>query len=149
MKVAVSRLCVCAILLLGCGVFQNLAHAQGKPEVEAQKAGEQWLALVDAGKYGESWDAASPSFQAAMTRSDWVKKVTAARKPAGKLISRKLTKSHLVKDPPHSPPGQYVGIQYQSSFQNLNSTVETVVPMLDKDGKWRVTAYIVQKAGSR
>lgn len=135
-------------LLLCCAAFvSSPAYSQDNPELQAQKAGEAWLALVDAGKYGESWDAASQSFKSAVTRTAWIKQVSAARKPVGKLISRKLTKSDLIKDPPNSPPGQYAGIQYKSSFQNLNSAVETVVPMLDKDGKWRVSGYIVKKAG--
>ena len=115
--------------------------------MRAQQAAERWLALVDAGKYGESWDEAAPSFKTAVTRGDWVRKVAAARRPLGKLVSRKLTKSDLVKNPPNSPPGDYVGLQYQSSFQNLKSAVETLVPMLDPDGKWRVSGYIVKRAG--
>jgi hypothetical protein len=147
MKAAVSRLCVCITFFLAAFLFQNLAYAQEQAKVEAQKAADQWLALVDAGKYRESWDAASSSFKSSVTRADWVKKAAAARNPTGRLLSRKLTKSTLVKNPPNLPPGQYVAIQYQSSFQNVKSAVETVVPMLDKDGKWRVTDYIVSKAG--
>jgi hypothetical protein len=131
------------------GIVAVVAHrgyAQEKPEAQAQKAADAWLALVDAGKYGESWDQAAPAFKAALSRTAWIKQVAAARRPLGKLMSRKVTKSNLVKDPPNSPPGDYVGLQYQSSFQNLNSAVETVVPMQDKDGKWRVTGYIVKKA---
>jgi hypothetical protein len=147
MKSALSHLCVCITFFLAAFLFQSVARAQDQAKADAQKAADQWLALVDAGKYGESWDEAASSFKSAVTRSDWIKQVEAARKPAGKLISRKVAKSDLVKDPPNSPPGQYVGIEYQSSFQNVKSAVETVVPMLDKDGKWRVTGYIVKKTG--
>ena len=122
------------------------AIAQGTPEVQAQKAGEQWLALLDAGKYGDSWDNAAPSFKAAVSRSDWTRKVAAARRPLGKLISRKLTKSNLARNPPNASPGDYVGLQYQSSFQHLKSAVETVVPMLDRDANWKVSGYIVKRA---
>ena len=148
MRRTVSHGLICGIVLLFCATLvPSRVYSQDKPEIQAQKAGEAWLALVDAGKYGESWDTASQSFKAALSRAAWVKQVAAARKPVGKLISRQLIKSDLIKDPPNSPPGQYVGIQYKSSFQNLNSAVETVVPMLDKDGKWRVSGYIVKKAG--
>ena len=49
-----TRSVVCTLLsivLLAGGML----HAAGKPEDEAQKSAQQWLALVDAGKYGESW----------------------------------------------------------------------------------------------
>jgi len=135
-----------AMLICITALVAHRGYAQEKPEAQAQNAAEAWLALVDAGKYGESWDEASKAFKAAVSRTAWIKQVTAARRPLGKLISRKLTKSNLVKDPPKSPPGDYAGLQYQSSFQNLKSAVETIVPMQDKDGKWRVTGYIVKKA---
>jgi ribosomal protein S17E len=35
-------------------------------------------------------------------------------------------------------------IQYDSSFENKKSAVETVTPMLDKDGKWRVSGYYIK-----
>jgi hypothetical protein len=146
MRHAVSRLALCGALLL-CLYAVIPGQAYGQDTAEAQKVANQWLALVDSGKYGESWDQAAQSFKAAVSRAEWIRKVTAARKPLGALNSRKLTKSDLIKDPPNSPPGEYVGILYHSSFHNLNSAVETVVPMLDKDGKWRVSGYIVKKAG--
>jgi Protein of unknown function (DUF4019) len=136
-----------ALLLYFAAVLPKQARAQDKPEAQAQKAAEQWLGLVDAGKYGESWDASAQAFKSAVSRQNWIKQVSAARRPLGRLISRKLTKSNLVKDPPNSPPGDYVGIQYRSSFQNLKSAIETVVPMRDPDGKWRVSGYFVRSAG--
>jgi hypothetical protein len=146
MKGTFSRLGIWgALLLCLCTAIPRLAH--GQDTAEAQKVANQWLALVDSGKYGESWDQAAPSFKAAVSRAEWIKKVAAARRPLGTLRSRNLTKSSLIKDPPNSAPGDYVGILYQSSFQNLSSAVETVVPILDKDGKWRVSGYIVKKAG--
>lgn len=147
MKRFLAGTAVIGLMIVCCsGARRGLVYAQEKPEVQAQKAAEQWLALVDAGRYGASWEYASPSFKSAVSRADWVKKVGAARRSLGKLVSRKLVKANLVKNPPGSPPGDYVGIQYQSSFQNLKSAVETLVPMLDKDGKWRVSGYIVKKA---
>jgi len=42
------------------------------------------------------------------------------------------------------PDGEYVVIQYDSSFEHKQSAVETVTPMLDKDGKWRVSGYYIK-----
>lgn len=119
-------------------------QAQDKAVALAQAAAEQWLALVDAGKYGESWDQAAQAFKDAVTRKDWERNVKDARGPLGKVLSRKLRKSDYLKNPPNAPPGEYVGMLYDTSFANRKSTTETVVPMLDKDGKWRVSGYYVQ-----
>ena len=35
-------------------------------------------------------------------------------------------------------------IQYTTAFENKDSAVETVTPMLDKDKAWRVSGYYVK-----
>ena len=65
--------------------------------------------------------------------------------PLGKVNSRKLASAQNVTELPNAPKGDYVVIQYSTSFANLPSAIETVVPMLDKDGHWRVSGYFVKK----
>jgi hypothetical protein len=45
---------------------------------------------------------------------------------------------------PGAPDGEYVVIQYQTTFEHKNSAVETVTPMLDNDGQWRVSGYYIR-----
>jgi hypothetical protein len=45
---------------------------------------------------------------------------------------------------PGAPDGEYVVIQYESSFEHKQAAVETVTPMLDKDGTWRVSGYFIR-----
>lgn len=35
-------------------------------------------------------------------------------------------------------------LQFDTAFKNKKEAVETVTPMLDQDGKWRVTGYFVK-----
>jgi hypothetical protein len=42
------------------------------------------------------------------------------------------------------PDGQYVVIRYDSSFANKKSAIETVTPMLDQGGQWRVSGYFIK-----
>ena len=137
------RFTVCAGLTLSLAAVT--AHAVDTPQALAQKAAEQWLALLDAGKYGESWDAASEGFKNAVNRKDWESQLK-ARAALGKLISRTLTKSDVMSNPPDVPPGEYVAIRYLSSFENLKSAVELVIPILDKDREWRVSNYLIRKS---
>lgn len=60
------------------------------------------------------------------------------------MQSRKLKSATYTKTLPGAPDGEYVVIQYDSSFVNKKSAVETVTPMLDKDGKWRVSGYFIR-----
>jgi hypothetical protein len=120
------------------------AHAQSKPEDLAQKSAESWLSLVDSGKYAESWDQAASFFKGAVTKADWQSKVAPVRGPLGKVISRKLKSAKYTKTLPGAPDGEYVVLQYDTNFEHKESAVETIVPMLDKDGQWRVSGYFIK-----
>jgi len=117
-------------------------RAADPPERAAQAAAETWLALVDAGKYAESWDAAAPFFRKALTKEQWVDAVGKARGPLGKLESRKLLGAKLVHELPGAPPGDYVVMQYEAKFVG-QTAVETITPMKD-GGAWRVSGYYVR-----
>jgi hypothetical protein len=128
-------------LLLGiCSAVQ----AQQKVEEVAQQSADGWLALVDSGKYADSWQEASQLFKAAITKEQWQSKLRASRDPLGKLLSRKLKSATYAKTLPGAPDGEYVVIQYESSFEHKQSAVETVTPTLDKDGQWRVSGYFIR-----
>lgn len=104
----------------------------------------QWLALVDSGKYADSWHESSSFFRSKISSPLWEKSVAAARSPFGALISRTEKSKTTATTLPGAPDGQYVVIQYDTSFANKKAATETVTPMLDKDGKWRVSGYFVK-----
>ena len=65
--------------------------------------------------------------------------------PHGSLIPRNNCKSQIYATSlPGAPDGEYVVIQYKTSFVNKKDAIETITPMLDKDGKWRVSGYYIK-----
>lgn len=118
--------------------------AAEKPEDAAQAAAETWLPLVDAGDYDASWDAAAKVFQQAVTKEQWKHAAASARGPLGKLVSRKVKSREYKEQVPGAPDGKYIILQYDSVFENKASAVETVVPMADPDGQWRVSGYFIR-----
>lgn len=120
------------------------AGAAQKAEEVAVKAAAKWLAMVDEGKYSESWADAAQVFKGAVTAEQWKSSLNGGRKPLGKLISRTITLKKYTTSLPGAPDGEYVVIQYETSFENKRSAVETITPMLDKDGKWRVSGYYIK-----
>ena len=136
----VAALSLLTLLLAVCPVVQ----AQQKSEQLAQQSAESWLALVDSGKYGESWEQASQFFKAAVTKEQWQSALRASREPLGKVLSRNLKSAAFRKTLPGAPDGEYVVIQYDSSFEHKQSAAETITPMLDKDGEWRVSGYYIK-----
>ena len=117
-------------------------------EQEKQKAAiagaKEWLGLVDQGKYAESWTQAAAYFKNAVTPEKWQQSLDAVRKPLGELVSREVKDAVNVTSLPGAPDGEYVVIHFQTSFANKRSAIETVTPMLEKDGKWRVSGYFIK-----
>ncbi len=111
---------------------------------KALTAADAWLKLVDAGNYGESWDAAAEYLRGAVSKDQLVKSLDGARKPLGALKERKVKSKEFRTTLPGAPDGKYVIIQYETSFENKQSAIETVTPMLDKDGTWRVSGYYIK-----
>ena len=134
--------CIVTIGLIFSGV--TAFAADSKKEAAAQSAAEKWLALVDSQKYTESWKEAATLFKNSVQPMQWVQSVMAVRGPFGKLISRKVKTKVYKTALPGAPDGEYVIIQFESSFKNKNIATETVTPMMDQDGIWRVSGYYIK-----
>ena len=120
------------------------AVAGEKEEKRALEASRDWLTLVDKGQYSESWETAAHYFKSAIAKEQWNQSLTAVRKPLGRVIERNLKSKQYATSLPGAPDGEYVVIQYNTSFSNKKSSIETITPMLDKDGKWRVSGYYIK-----
>jgi len=118
--------------------------ADSKKEAAALSAAEQWLTMVDSGKYAESWKKAAEFFRNAVQPQQWEQSMQTAREPLGNLISRKVKTKAYKSSLPGAPDGEYVVIQFESSFEKKKVAVETVTPMMGKDGIWRVSGYYIK-----
>src|SRR3954466_2961770 len=74
---------------------------------EAEPAARSWLALIDSGKYEDSWTESSSMFRSALSAQDWAKSVKGVREPMGPLKSRKLLKITMATSLPGAPDGEY------------------------------------------
>ena len=115
------------------------ADTKNNTESAALPAIQAWLGLVDGGQYAESWQQASESFHTMVTQDDWVDKVESARKPLGKLLSRKVEKAE--------PNGPYFVAKFNSSFEELKAASETATFVLETNGQWRAVAYLIVPRG--
>ena len=110
----------------------------------AIEAAEQWLALTDVGNADESWETAASLFKNALDAETWGASLSAAQGPIGKPIKRSLKSQKFVEELPGAPDGEYCLIEYETEFENKKNGTETVVPMKDTDGVWRVSGYFVK-----
>ena len=62
----------------------------------------------------------------------------------GKVISREVESKQYTKTVPGAPDGEYVIIEFETSFENKKAAIETVIAMLDEDGSWRIAGYYIK-----
>ena len=123
----------------------SMAFADEAAEFQkAQTAAHTWLLGVDQGDYPKSWQEAAQSFKKAVTSAQWQASVAEARAPLGAVISRQPVLVQYKPPVPNAPTDEYVVIQYQTRFANRVTAIETVTPIRETDGLWRVSGYFVQ-----
>lgn len=132
-------------MLIGMMVFAIVGiAAEPEKENDAVAVAEKWLALIDAGKYAEGWTEGAQLLQNVIKQEDFGQALKGVRAPLGKLVSRKLTKTTYATTLPGVPDGEYVVIVFETVFENKQHAVETVTPMLDKEGLWKVSGYYIK-----
>jgi hypothetical protein len=138
----VSRVVLLGLMLV-LAVIQ-VGNAEDQSQQKAVEAAKKWLAFVDKGEYEKSWETAAAYFKAAVTEKQWEQALTAVRLPLGKVITRKLKSKQYATSLPGAPDGEYVVIQFETSFEKKKSSVETITPLKEKDGSWRVSGYYIK-----
>ncbi len=128
-------------LLLCPTVFAQDVAAKRKA---AEQSARSWLTLVDDGQYGQSWQQAASFFQSKIAKADWEHALQQVRAPLGAAGTRTLLGAMYQTELPNVPKGEYVVLQYKTAMAGGGAVIETITPMLDKDGKWRVSGYFIK-----
>lgn len=134
---------IAMILIMTIGAQLSLAQGHEKQKA-AIAAAQEWLALIDAGHYAQSWQESAAYFRNAVTKDQWEQQLNASRKPLGGLISRQVKSATYETSLPGAPDGEYVVIQFKTSYENKKSSIETVTPMYEKNRGWRVSGYFIK-----
>jgi len=130
-------------LIAGCS-----GKITAEEESAAINAADKWLVLVDSGTYGESWHESADFLKEEVSQDKWMETMTAVRQPMGSLVSRKIKSTKFRTMMPKALKGKYLIIDYETSFSNNKTVVESVTQMMGKDGRWRVAGYhLDQSAG--
>lgn len=141
-----------ALAFLGLFLLLNVQAlaAEGQKPVSKAPASpvistvSEWLAIIDAGRYDESWSKASALFKGAAKVDQWVQALNGVRKPLGAVLSRNLSNVATKTSLPGAPDGSYVILTYKTSFAQKKDAVETVTFMKENDGVWRAAGYFIK-----
>ncbi len=122
----------------------SIAGATPDTEKAVVAVAKKWLSLIDNGRYSDSWKGASVYFQGAISERNWEASLLGVRKPMGKLVFRRITTTRLAKELPGAPNGQYLVMEFRTSFEFKKSATETVTFMLEKNGTWKAAGYFIK-----
>jgi hypothetical protein len=131
-----------AALALSSAHRPHHATPHSRPAVVAEspvtKAARQWLALVDAGKWQESFIGTAKSFQTLNTLEMWQSASVGGRVPLGRVLSRRLAGQEGIP----APPNGYQLVRFRTDFANKAGATETLSLAREGDG-WRVAGYVI------
>jgi len=130
-------------MILSLALSVNLCFA-ASPEKKAEICAKNWLELVDGKNYAKSYDDAASSFKTMVKKDDWIDTLTNLRSMLRGVVSRQLISAKYETKMAGAPDGEYVVLTYKTDFNKKEDAREVVVPMLDADGKWRVSGYYIK-----
>ena len=107
-------------------------------ESTATRSARQWLELVDASKWQESWAATGDSFRAHNTVERWQSASMTARVPLGQMLSRTLVSEQSAPTPPN---GNQI-VKFRTDFANKSGAIETIA-LVREGGSWHVAGIYI------
>jgi DNA-binding CsgD family transcriptional regulator len=115
------------------------AAADVKPNPDVLEAARQWLALVDQGKWDDSYRMMGSAFQKLNTAQVWADASDKMRAQLGAVISRTFLSEQNLPAPPYG----YEVVKFRAKYANNANAVETVT--LEREGDaWRVVGAIIE-----
>lgn len=115
----------------------------GQAQPASAASAREWLALIDARNWNDSWREAGSMFRSQISQQGWASTIAPVRNPLGAPTSRSIGKVTKTASLPGAPSGEYELLEFQTNFANRRGAVETVV--LTKEGtEWRVVGYFIR-----
>lgn len=106
-------------------------------------AAKEWLKIVDAGEYAESWQKSDSFFKSQLTQTKWDAALKDVRAPLGQVKSRSELGEKEYSSLPSAPDGKYLVIQFKTEFQNKKSAIETIT-LSKSSGNWLPVGYFIK-----
>jgi Protein of unknown function (DUF4019) len=131
----------CIIFLIICSFAT--ASEQNKGGDEAIKGANVFLQIVDDGQYGASWEKTAPLFKRQVSQEKWAEMLSRVRPHFGAMISRSVKAAKFTTSLPGAPDGEYVTIQFASSFEQKAEAIETLT-MARVEGAWQIAGYFIK-----
>ena len=131
--------------------FGLLTFLIGKASAEDDRSGiavtaaQNWMKMIDAGKYNDSYLAGCDALHEMVPKDRWILVLRTLRESWGPVLSRQVVSQVVKPDGVNGLTGQCMVITFNTSFKLLDQGQEEVVLKLD-GGRWFGAGY---KAGAK
>lgn len=111
--------------------------------IESLRAAQEYVDLLDKGRYTESWAQGAALFQKTISPQEWAHALQLARRRLGAVRSRTLKDQKPARDPAGLPKGAYMVVEFNVDFEKVKGSGELLTLMQEKNGTWKVLTYQV------
>ena len=108
------------------------------------ESNKKWLDQLDNRKYATTWKSSDQLIQQSVSETEWESAISSVHEMFGSMLSRDILSADYHAELPGSPDGNYIVVQFETSFQNKELSIETVVSSKGDDGVWRVAGYFIK-----
>ena len=122
---------------------QSPTPSTSASQAEGIGAARDWVALMDGGRWRDSWEAAGTLFRSQLTVEQWTAAVEPVRQPLGSVVSREFQSVIRTDSLPGAPAGEYEVIEFATRFAQREQAVETII-LTREGGAWKVVGYFVR-----
>jgi uncharacterized protein DUF4019 len=120
------------------------ATEEPDPTQIAVRIANQWLNLLDSGKYNQSWDEAALLLKTQVQAGRWRRVIRSVRRSLGEMHKRNFERAKEKYKLPGEPAGDYIVVRFDTSFSDKPDAIETVTLAKDPDQIWKVSGYYVR-----
>ncbi|MBK6025302.1 DNA-binding CsgD family transcriptional regulator [Brevundimonas nasdae] len=119
------------------------AAQAGSVSPEGPASALAWVTLLDHAQWNESWSTAGQLFRSQLTQAGWATSVQSVRASVGPVVTRVQENATRTSTLPGLPSGDYLIVQYRTTFRDKASASETVVLTHERTG-WKVDGYFIR-----
>ena len=120
-----------------------LACSAAAQDDYASLIAREWLEIVDAGYYMQSYQLSDDAFKAVLSAPQWEDALTKIRLPLGEVVWRSEIEQKKLESVPGWPNGEYITIDFNTKFEHTNAIVETIT-LSKSSGEWLPVGYFIR-----
>ena len=135
---------ICILSVLAIIIIPQITNRPDANKKQATTiAAQEFLQMVDAEKYADSWLIADPYLKKTIPQKEWEEKLTKIRAAIGPVTQRSLESVSFTAPAEELPDSEFILLEYSSQFK-LKEVGEVVTVVLGEDNRWRVVGYFLQ-----